>query len=115
MSSLITGNFDKSDIGQQLSTWFTERPDRVIQRNLFMELVCGIGVKPEAAAMRLMDCIMKAWGGEEFGELLSQQIDDIIRFDPPKDSAQAEAQRNTTSLIDGLKQKLCSLDQSQDK
>jgi hypothetical protein len=43
MSTLITGNFDKSEMGQQLAAWFTERPARVTQRNLFMELVCNMG------------------------------------------------------------------------
>jgi hypothetical protein len=110
MSSLITGDFDDSELGKQLAAWFTERPARVTQRNMFMEFVCAMRVKPESAAMRLMDCIMKTWGGGQFGDLLSQQLDDIIIFDPPRDSEQAEQQRNAKSLIDGLKQKLQAFD-----
>jgi hypothetical protein len=110
MSSLIDGNFDNSEVGQSLAAWFTERPARVTQRNLFMEVVCRMGAKPESAAMRLMDCIMKAWGGEQFGDMLSRQLDEVILFDPPKDSAQAEQQHNALSLVNGLKQRLRSLD-----
>ena len=110
MSSLITGNFDNSELGKQLSAWFVERSARVTQRDMFVQVVCGMGVKPESAAMKIMDCIMKSWSGGQFGELLSRQLDEAIAFDSPRDSAQAEQQRNAKSLLEGLKQKLRVLD-----
>ncbi len=53
---------------------------------------------------------MKSWDGEQFGDLLSRQLDDVITFDPPRDSAHAEQQLHAKSLINGLKYKLQALD-----
>lgn len=109
-SSLIDGNFDDSDVGKQLTLWFIERPQREEQRTLFIGVACGMGIKPEFVATRLMDCIMKSWGDEQFGDLLAKQLDEVITFDPPKDPAQAEHQQKALSLMDGLKTQLRSLD-----
>ena len=111
ISSLMSGNFDDSDVGRQLAAWFAERPQRVTQRQVFVDLlVQGLRSKPESVAMRLMDCIMKSWGGEQFGHLLAQKLDEAITFDPPKDQAQVEHQRRARSMMDGYKQQLRALD-----
>ena len=53
MSSLITGNLDDSELGRQLAVWFAERPARVTQRNMFVQVVCGMGAK--LLRLRILD------------------------------------------------------------
>ena len=111
MSSLLSGEFDNSEVGKRLHSWFAERPARNTQRQLFIQTVCSLGAKPESAAAKLMDCIMKARGGERFGDLLSRQLDEMITFDPPRDASQAEQQNQARALLNDFKKRLCSLDE----
>jgi hypothetical protein len=112
VSSLVAGKYDESPAGQQLAAWFKERPAREEQRELFVQISLGIRSSSGVIADRLMHCIMEVWGGKDaqFGDMLAQEIDHMIIFDPPKDAQQVEYQRIAKQKLANLKTRLRALD-----
>jgi hypothetical protein len=55
---------------------------------------------------------MEVWGGKDaqFGDMLAQEIDHMIIFDPPKDAQQVEYQRIAKQKLANLKTRLRALD-----
>jgi hypothetical protein len=112
VSSLLTGEFDQSTAGQEMARWFKERPTRVEQRDLFVQVALGLGCPRGIVADRLMGCIMKVWRGDgaRFGNELAEQIDGMIVFDPPSTPEQTQLQQVALQKFSELKAKLRSLD-----
>jgi hypothetical protein len=112
VTSLLSGRFDQSTLGRQLSIWFAERPSREDQRAMFVQVTIGIGCPSGPIADRLMRCIMEVWRGQggRFGDLLAQEIDKVVVYDPPKNEAQVEQQRVAREALVNLKNQLRGLD-----
>jgi hypothetical protein len=108
----LTGEFDQSTVGQEMAQWFKERPARVEQRNLFVQVALGLRSPSGIVADRLMACIMKVWRGEgaRFGDELAEQIDRMIVFDPPGTPEQVQLQQVALQKFSEFKAKLRSLD-----
>lgn len=112
VSAMLTGQFGQSRVGHQFSAWFKECPARSEQRELFVQLTLGLGCSPGIAADRLMHCVMEAWRGQDtrFGDLLAQEIDRLIAFDPPTGREQSEQQMIALRKLSDLKARLRALD-----
>jgi hypothetical protein len=111
-NSMLSGEFDDSKIGQQFASWFSERAAREEQRQIFVQLTIGLHCPSGIVADRLMHCVMEIWGGREgrFGDMLVQEIDRIVVFDPPKSAQQAEQQRVAKQGLAELESRLRALD-----
>jgi hypothetical protein len=116
VTSLLTGQFDKSPVAQQFSIWFKESPAREEQRGLFVQLTLGLGCSTGVVADRLMHCIMEVWRGQgaRFGDALVQELDSLIIFDPAKSKEQAEQQRIAVENLADLKTRMRALDSPSD-
>jgi hypothetical protein len=112
VASILTGQFDQARAGRQFSAWFKERPAREEQRGLFVQLTVGLGCPSGVVADRLMQCVMEAWReqGALFGDMLAEEIDRLIVFDPPKGREQAEQQRIALEKLRDLQARLRALD-----
>jgi hypothetical protein len=112
VNSLLSGEFDDSAVGQQLSVWFRDRPAREEQRQIFVQVTLGLHCPSGVVADRLMHCIMEVWGGHgaRFGDILAQEIGRLITFDAPKSGEQAEQQRAAKQGLEDLKTRLRTLD-----
>lgn len=112
VNSLLSGEFDDSAIGQQFTTWFTDRPAREEQRQIFVQVTLGLHCPSGVVADRLMHCITKVWSGHgaRFGDILAQEIERLITFDAPKSGEQAEQQRVAKQGLEYLKARLRALD-----
>jgi hypothetical protein len=112
VASILTGQFDHSRAGRQFSAWFKEHPAREEQRDLFVQLTLGLGCSSGVVADRLMHCVMAVWReqGALFGDMLAQEIDRLIAFDPPKDREQAKQQEIALQKLCDLKTRLRALD-----
>ena len=112
VSSMLTGKYDESPVGQQFAAWFKERPACEEQRELFVQLALGFRCSGGVVADRLMHCIMEIWGGKGawFGDMLAREIDHLITFDPPKNGQQAEQQRIAKQGLTDIKTRLRALD-----
>jgi hypothetical protein len=112
ISSVLTGDFDESPVGRQFAAWFTERPERSIQRDL-VKLTIGVGGPKGIVAERVIDSVMKVWrgGGAQFGDLLANQLDQIVVFSPPTTDEQAASQRVAKDTLNELKARLRALDE----
>jgi len=112
ISSVLTGDFDESPVGRQFAAWFTEHPERSIQRDLFVKLTIGVGGPKGIVAERVIDSMMKVsgGGGAQFGDLLANQLDQIVVFSPPSTDEQAASQRVAKDTLNELKARLRALD-----
>jgi hypothetical protein len=114
VNSLLTGEFDQSQLGRQCAAWFNERSTRSEQRSMFVQLTSGIGCPSGLVADRLMACIMKVWGGNGalFGETLVQELDRLVVFDPTN-ATPVQLQQNASAKLEHYKARLRSLDSAQ--
>jgi len=112
VTSLLTGEFDQSQIGRQFAAWFNERPERSEQRIAFVQIASRMGCSSGMVADRLMTCIMKAWreSGFLFGEALVQELELMIVFDSPTTPEQIELQQKGLAAFATLKERLRLLD-----
>ncbi len=112
ISSMLSGKFDQSPVGQQFAAWFNERPEREEQRKLFVDLALALHSPSGIVSERLMHCIMEAWGGHgaRFGDLLAHEIDRAITFPEPKSAEQAEQRRIALEGLVEIKTRLRELD-----
>jgi hypothetical protein len=113
-TSMVTGEYDQSAIGQLFAQWFDERPARAEQRELFVQVSLGMGCRRGLVADRLIRCIRKVWDGARFGDLLAQEMDSFIVFDPPNTPEKARLQKIALEKFNELKARLRSLDETAD-
>ena len=77
-----------------------------------MKLTIGVGGPKGVVAERVIDSVMKVWrgGGAQFGDLLANQLDQIVVFSPPTTDEQAASQRVAQDTLNELKARLRALD-----
>ena len=111
-SQLLSGRFDDSPLGLQLSSWFDENPNREVQRRRFVEAASAMGAPDARLGERVMRTIMRAWKETEtgYGNILAEEFDEIIVFDPPTSDAQRERQENALAQLEKFKNELRRLD-----
>ena len=112
VNSLLSGEFDEAPVGRQFAAWFTERPAREEQRKIFVQIAVMLHCPRGIVADRLMHCIMEVWRGHgaEFGNMLAQEIDRLITFDPPQSAQQAEQQQVAMQELAKFQTRLRALD-----
>jgi len=108
VTSLLTGKLDQSRVGRLLAEWFNERPAWAEQRDRFVHFSLGIGWPRGIVADRLMGCIRKVWcgDGDRFGDLLAQEIERLVVFDPPNTPEQTRLQRIALEKFSEFKARL---------
>ncbi|SRR6266536_508590 len=111
-NGLLSGRFDDSPVAQQFAIWFSERPAREEQRQIFVEFATTARCPSGVVAERLMQCVTEVWRGHgaELGDTLAKEIDRMFTFDPPKSAEQAEQQRAAKQGIADLQTHLRALD-----
>jgi hypothetical protein len=60
----------------------------------------------------MIDSVTKVWGGggAQFGDLLANQVDQLVVFNPPTTDEQAAYQRVAKDTLNELKARLRALD-----
>ncbi len=110
-ASLLTGAFDDSPIGQTYAAWFSERPSRIEQRNLFVNFAIGIGCQQGGVASAVQRAIVADLAGDsKFGNELAAYLDTRVVYDQPLTPEQAELQAASIAGFQALKAHLRSLD-----
>ena len=110
--ALLTGAFDESPVDRVFADWFAARPERAEQRAIFVQLTTGLGCAKPIVADRLLTCIGKAMGGkgQQFGDLLAQELDRLIEAPRSTAPSQREGQRAALEAFVSIKTGLRSLD-----
>ena len=111
-TSLLTGQFDTSSVGQQFTHWFGERPIRAEQRAMFVQVCLALGAPRGAVADRLMSCIMKVWGGHalQFGDILAEELERAVTCDAPNGPANTQARVQGVEALRQVTARLRALD-----
>lgn len=109
--AILSSDFDNSHVGQMLAQWFSSRPQREEQRQLFVNILLAMGSRPAPLAERTLRCVTRAMRGEQnLGELLAREAEMIIVFDPPRTAEQDAQQRRGKEALAEITTRLRLLD-----
>ena len=93
--------------------WLRERRNRTQQKDMFMQLMMGLGMSEGWCADSVVRCIVHSWtpDGQPFGQLLVGEMEQHVTWDDPSgDPEKIEAQRRAKEMIWTLKSRLLALD-----
>lgn len=93
--------------------WLIEKPNRKEQKDIFIQLMMGLGLSEGWCVDSVVRCITHSWksDGKPFGQLLVVEIDCYMTWDDPGINPQKiEAQQQAKEMLSQLKSRLLALD-----
>jgi len=93
--------------------WLRENPNRTKQKDMFMQMMMGLGVSEAHSADCVLRCIVHSWtpDGSLFGQLLVGELEKHITWDDPGgDRCKVEVQQRGKQMFSQFKNTLLALD-----